>query len=83
MNKDMQKTVGSLSEEIAESIGNDFDERPRLALSDSDNMNAVATLEIARQLALLTDQVRAMVVMQADAMAMAKEVMAKFKEEHP
>jgi len=82
MNKDMQKTVYAMSEEMANVINNDLEERSN-GFADSDNMNAVATLEIARQLALLTEQVRAMVVMQAEAMAMARDVMAKFKEEHP
>jgi hypothetical protein len=82
MNKDMQKTVYAMSEDMADFISNDLEERSN-DFSEIDNTHTIATLEVARQLALLTEQVRAMVVMQTEAMAMAKAMIEKFKGQMP
>lgn len=79
MDAETKRAVRLLAVEMVGNISEAADDNRRGVYDTPTDKNVIATLEVARQLSRLTAEVRAMVSMQAEAMAMAREMIEKFK----
>jgi len=80
MNAEDRKSVDLLSQSLLMVIEERVEESKGEVNDDEASTVAVSILEVARNVSLLTDEVREMVKMQREAMEMAKAMIEKFSE---